>query len=87
MSQFCPDANQFQHVYLLARLWSELLHSLTGYISPLVSDGEGGGSANSNIGQCDFAGSVIPPDDVYVQYLQVLMVLFLLLKLYHERDA
>ena len=31
--------------------------------------------------------SVIPPDNVYVQYWQVLMVLFLLLKLYHELDA
>ena len=31
--------------------------------------------------------SVIPPDDVYVQYWQVLMVFFLLLKLYCELDT
>ena len=31
--------------------------------------------------------SVITPDDIYTQYLQVLMVLFLLLKIYRELDT
>ena len=37
----------------LPLLWSELLCGQTGCISPLVSDGEGGG--NSDIGQCGFS--------------------------------